>query len=200
VPSSERAASPSFLYLLHLLYVLYFMTLFSRLRFLWLTLAVVFLDRATKAWIESRPADRFPHAVIQNFFYLVDSRNPGIAFSFLAGLSSPALRLFLICGSLVIIAVITWLLVAGRGISAAHAAGLALLLGGATGNVTDRILHGAVTDFIEVYLRFLPWRTFNPWPAFNVADSAITVGAILILLEILFGRRSEGSHLNSQTS
>src|SRR5436309_9464147 len=58
------------------------MTLFSRLRFLWLTLAVVFLDRATKAWIESRPADRFPHAVIQNFFYLVDSRNPGIAFSF----------------------------------------------------------------------------------------------------------------------
>lgn len=200
MPSSERAASPSFLYLLHLLYVLYFMTLFSRLRFLWLTLAVVFLDRATKAWIESRPADRFPHAVIQNFFYLVDSRNPGIAFSFLAGLSSPALRLFLICGSLVIIAVITWLLVAGRGISAAHAAGLALLLGGATGNVTDRILHGAVTDFIEVYLRFLPWRTFNPWPAFNVADSAITVGAILILLEILFGRRSEGSHLNSQTS
>ena len=200
MPSSERAASPSFLYLLHLLYVLYFMTLFSRLRFLWLTLAVVFLDRATKAWIESRPADRFPHAVIQNFFYLVDSRNPGIAFSFLAGLSSPALRLFLICGSLVIIAVITWLLVAGRGISAAHAAGLALLLGGATGNVTDRILHGAVTDFIEVYLRFLPWRTFNPWPAFNVADSAITVGAILILLEVLFGRRSEGSHLNSQTS
>jgi signal peptidase II len=200
VPSSERAASPSFLYLLHLLYVLYFMTLFSRLRFLWLTLAVVFLDRATKAWIESRPADRFPHAVIQNFFYLVDSRNPGIAFSFLAGLSSPALRVFLICGSLVIIAVITWLLVAGRGISAAHAAGLALLLGGATGNVTDRILHGAVTDFIEVYLRFLPWRTFNPWPAFNVADSAITVGAILILLEVLFGRRSGGPRLNSQTS
>jgi signal peptidase II len=168
-----------------------------RLRFLWVTLAVVFLDRATKAWIESRPADRFPHAVIHNFFYLVDSRNPGIAFSFLAGLSSPALRVFLICGSLIIIGVITWLLVAGRDISSLHAAGLALLLGGATGNVTDRILHGAVTDFIEVYLHFFPWQTFNPWPAFNVADSAITIGAILILLDVLFGRRPESSHSSS---
>jgi len=173
------------------------MTLSSRLRFLWLTLAVVFLDRATKAWIESRPVDRFPDPVIRNFFYLVDSRNPGIAFSFLAGLSSPALRVILIVGSLVIIAAITWLLVADRGISAANAAGLALLLGGATGNVTDRILHGAVTDFLEVYLRFLPWPTFNPWPAFNVADSAITIGAILILLDILFSRKPETPHPSS---
>ena len=174
------------------------MTLPSRLRFLWLTLAVVFLDRATKAWIESRSADRFPEPIIRNFFYLVDSRNPGIAFSFLAGLSSPALRVLLISGSLLIIAAITWLLVAGRGVSAWSAAGLALLLGGATGNLTDRILHGAVTDFLEVYLHFLPWQTFNPWPAFNVADSAITIGAILILLDILFARRLETRHSNSR--
>ena len=175
------------------------MTLTSRLRFLWLTLAVVFLDRATKTWIESRPADRFPEPVIPNFFYLVDSRNPGIAFSFFAGLSSPALRVILIGGSLVIIAVITWLLVGGRGISAVNAAGLALLLGGATGNVTDRILHGAVTDFIQIFLHFLPWQTFNPWPAFNVADSAITIGAILILLDILFSRRPETPRSSSRT-
>jgi len=174
------------------------MQLQSRLRFLWLTLGVVILDRATKAWIESRPTYHFPHPVIQNFFYIVDSRNPGIAFSFLAGLSSPALRAILIAGSLVIIAAITWLLVASHGISTLNAAGLALLLGGATGNVTDRILHGAVTDFVEVYLHFLPWQTFNPWPAFNVADSAITIGAFLILLDILFGRRSEPSHSNSR--
>jgi len=173
------------------------MTLASRLRFLWLTLAVVFLDRASKAWTESRPSDHFPHPVIQNFFYLVDSRNPGIAFTFLAGLSSPALRVFLICGSLIIIAVITWLLVAGRDTGSLHAAGLAVLLGGATGNVTDRILHGAVTDFIEVYLHFLPWRIFNPWPSFNVADSAITIGAILILLDVLFGRRSDAPYSSS---
>ena len=175
------------------------MTLPSRLRFLWLTLAVVFLDRATKAWIESRPAGHFPRPVIQNLFYLVDARNPGIAFSFFAGLSSPALRAILVAGSLIIIALITWLLVAGRGISALNAAGLALLLGGATGNVTDRILHGAVTDFLEVYLHFLPWKTFNPWPAFNVADSAITIGAILILLDVLFGRRHEVARPSPQT-
>ena len=171
----------------------------SRLRFLWLTLAVVFFDRATKAWIESRPAGLFPAAVIDNFFYLVNSRNPGIAFSFLASLSSPVLRVTLILGSLVIIAVIAWLLIAGRGIGPLNAAGLALLLGGATGNLADRILHGAVTDFIEIYLHFLPWQTFNPWPAFNVADSAITIGAILILLDILFGRRSEAPQSNSRT-
>jgi signal peptidase II len=175
------------------------MTLPSRLRFLSLTLAVVFLDRATKAWIESSPTDRFPATVIDKFLYLVNSRNPGIAFSFFAGLSSPALRAILIVGSLVIIAVIVWLLVAGRGITAVNAAGLALLLGGATGNLTDRVLHGAVTDFIEVYLHFLPWQTFNPWPTFNIADSAITIGAILILLDILFGRRSDASHSNPRT-
>src|SRR5882757_9223660 len=100
------------------------MTLPARLRFLWLTLAVVFLDRATKAWIESRPAGHFPHSVIQDCFYLVDSRNPGIAFSFFAGLSSPALRVILISGSLVIIAFITWLLVASRDTSAVNAVGL----------------------------------------------------------------------------
>lgn len=175
------------------------MAVSGRLRFLWLTLAVVFLDRATKAWVESRPADRFPATVIDSFFYLVNSRNPGIAFSFFAGLSSPALRAILIAGSLVIIAVIAWLLIAGRGIGSMNAAGLALILGGATGNLTDRILHGPVTDFIEVYLHFLPWQTFNPWPAFNVADSAITIGAILIFLDILFGRPSEAPHSSTRT-
>jgi signal peptidase II len=59
-------------------------------------------------------------------------------------------------------------------------AGLALLLGGATGNVTDRIIHGAVTDFLEV------WIGSYRWPAFNVADSAITIGAILLILDLIF--------------
>jgi signal peptidase II len=63
------------------------------------------------------------------------------------------------------------------------AAGLAFLLGGATGNVTDRILHGAVTDFFEVWL-----GTYH-YPAFNVADSAITIGAALLILDVLFGHK-----------
>ena len=73
-----------------------------------------------------------------------------------------------------------WYLVAADGVSSRVAAGLALLLGGATGNLTDRILHGAVTDFFEVL--FGSYR----YPAFNVADSAITIGALLILLDVLF--------------
>jgi signal peptidase II len=120
---------------------------------------------------------------------LVSARNPGIAFSFLAGDPASTVRALLIAGSLVIIALIAWLLVASRSGGALQSAGLALLLAGATGNVTDRILHGAVTDFLEVWLRFIPLRIFHPWPAFNVADSAITVGAFLIVLEILFGQQ-----------
>jgi signal peptidase II len=157
-----------------------------RLRWLWLTLGVVFLDRASKAWIESRPANYFPHAVVPNFLEIISSRNSGIAFSFFADVSSSALRYLLIAGSVVIIGAIAWLLVAGRHLSSLSAAGLALLLAGATGNVTDRMVHGAVTDFLQVWLKFLPWHIFNPWPTFNVADSAVTIGAILIVFDVLF--------------
>jgi len=162
------------------------MILPRRLRWLWLTLAVVFLDRASKAWIESRPASYFPHTVVPNFMEIIYSHNPGIAFSFFADGSSSALRYLLIFGSVVIIGIIAWLLVAGRQLGSPSAAGLALLLAGATGNVTDRIVHGSVTDFLQVWLKFLPWHIFNPWPTFNVADSAVTIGAILIAFEVLF--------------
>jgi signal peptidase II len=155
----------------------------AHLRWLWLSLAVVFFDRATKAWIESLTSETWRHEVVPNFIYLVHSRNPGIAFSIFANSSSPALRFFLIFGALAIIAIIAYLLVASPGLTALSAAGLALLLGGATGNLTDRILHGAVTDFLEVFIG--SYR----WPAFNVADSAITIGAILLIVDVLFSRQ-----------
>jgi len=157
-----------------------------RLRWLWLTLGVVFLDRASKAWIESRPVDYFPHKIIPNFVEIIFSRNPGIAFSFFADASTTTTRYLLVLGSVVIIAIIAWLLVASHHLGAFSAAGLALLLAGATGNVTDRIVHGAVTDFLQVWLKFLPWHIFNPWPTFNVADSAVTIGAILIVIDVIF--------------
>lgn len=144
------------------------------------------MDRASKAWIESRPEVYFPHTVIPHFVELIRSRNPGIAFSFFADTSSPGMRYALIFGSVVIIGVIAWLLVGSRHLNNLSAAGLALLLAGATGNVTDRVVHGAVTDFLQVWLRFLPWHIFNPWPTFNVADSAVTVGAILLVVDVLF--------------
>jgi len=155
------------------------MKLPSRLRWLWLTLGIVLADRATKAWFETQTEESWRHEVVRHFIYLVHSRNPGIAFSFFADSHSPWLRILLIGGALAVICALAWLLVAGQG-GAAAGAGLALLLGGATGNVTDRIIHGAVTDFLEV------WIGSYRWPAFNVADSAITVGAILLILDLIF--------------
>jgi signal peptidase II len=155
----------------------------SRLRWLILTFIVVFLDRVSKAAIEAKTVEGWRHELVHNFIYLVHSKNTGIAFSVFAD-SAPWMHYVLVGGSLIVIMIMAWYLVAGSGISARSAAGLALLLGGATGNVTDRILHGGVTDFFEVWLG--PYR----YPAFNVADSAITIGAVLILLDVLFPRRA----------
>ncbi len=164
------------------------MTPSSRLRWLWLTLAIVVLDRATKAWFEARTVEGWRHEIIRNFIYLVHSRNPGIAFGVLADSASPFTRVILITGSLAVIAVLAWLLVTGKIVNTMGNGGFALLLGGAAGNVSDRIFHGAVTDFFEV------WFGAYHYPAFNVADSAITIGAVLILLDALFGHKQESPH------
>ena len=82
------------------------MTLPPRLRWLWLTLAVVLLDRATKAWFESQTVEGWRHELIPNFIYLVHSSNPGIAFSFFADSDSHWTRLLHIAGSLIVIAVL----------------------------------------------------------------------------------------------
>jgi signal peptidase II len=161
------------------------MTLSSRLRWLWLTLLVVLLDRATKAWFESQTVEGWRRELIHNFVYLVHSRNPGIAFGILGDSASTGTRIILVLGSVGVIAVLAWLLAASRSGGARTAAGLALLLGGATGNVTDRILYGAVTDFFEV------WFGAYRYPAFNVADSAIAIGAALIILDVLFGAKDK---------
>ncbi len=155
----------------------------GRLRWLWLTLTVVLLDRASKAWFETRTVEGWREELIHNFVYLVHSRNPGIAFGVFAESSSPWVRMVLIGGSVLVIGALAWLFAAGHSGGTLTAAGLALLLGGAAGNVTDRIVHGAVTDFFEVLI-----GSYH-WPAFNVADSAITIGAALIIFDVLFGHR-----------
>ena len=156
----------------------------SRLRYLWITLAVVVLDRATKAWFESQTPVGWRHELISNFVYLVHSRNPGIAFGVLSDSASVWTRIVLIGGSVAVIAVLAWLLVSLRS-GSLTLAGIAFLLGGAAGNLTDRIAHGAVTDFFEVLLGSYAW------PAFNVADSAITIGAILIILDFIFSPHTD---------
>jgi signal peptidase II len=158
------------------------LTIPTRIRWLWLTLAVVLADRATKAWFESQTPEGWRRELIHHFVYLVHSRNAGIAFGVFSDAASPWVRLTLVAVSIVVIAALAWLFVAGHSGGSLTAAGLALLLGGATGNATDRILHGAVTDFFEV------WFGSYHYPAFNVADSAIAIGAALILLDVLLGQ------------
>jgi signal peptidase II len=159
----------------------------ARVRWLWLTLVVVVLDRGSKAWFETQTVEGWRHEVTANFIYLVHSQNPGVAFGVLADSASIWTRVALIAGSVVVIAILAWMLVANRSGGALSAAGLALLLGGATGNVTDRIMHGGVTDFFEV------WLGRYRWPAFNVADSAIAIGAALLIVDVLFGSRPQAT-------
>lgn len=161
------------------------MILPSRLRWLWLTLAVVLADRVTKAWFESQTPEGWRRELIHHFIYLVHSHNSGIAFGVFSDLTSPWVRIALIAGSILVIGALAWLFVAGHSGGWSTAAGLALLLGGATGNVTDRIIHGSVTDFFEV------WFGSYHYPAFNVADSAIAIGAALIILDVLVGGKQK---------
>jgi signal peptidase II len=188
------ALVPHLIYFIHFLYFTFFMKFPAHLRWLWLTLAVIFLDRASKAWIESHPVYLSPQTVIPGYFDIIYSRNPGIAFSYFADSPPATTRYLVIFGSIAIIAVIAWLLVATKHLSSLSAAGLALLLAGATGNVTDRIIHGAVTDFLQVWLKFVPLQIFNPWPTFNVADAAVTIGAILLVCDVLFGTQQPSKH------
>jgi signal peptidase II len=147
-------------------------------RWLWLSLAVLAVDRATKFAIERYTSLFFRRNIISDIVVLVHNQNPGIAFGVFSDSSSPWLAPVLVVSSVAVIALLVWV---GRAGGALAQAGLALILGGAAGNVLDRLIHGGVTDFLEVRL-----GSFR-WPAFNAADSAITIGAALVLFELFFG-------------
>ena len=149
-------------------------------RGLWVSLAVLAADRAAKFAIE-RTSPFFRRSVISDIVVLVHSQNPGIAFSMFSESKSPWLAPLLVASSIAIMILLVWMMVTGRAGGALAQCGLALILGGAAGNALDRVMHGSVTDFLEVRL----WKYI--WPAFNVADSAITIGAILVLIELLTG-------------
>ena len=149
------------------------------------SLAVLASDRVTKALVERLTITGWRRTVIPGFFDLVHTRNSGIAFGLLADSPLPWMRIALIALSLVAAVAMAWLLVAGRAGGQRSRAGIALILGGAAGNLLDRLMDGGVVDFILIYFRG------HEWPAFNVADSAIVVGAALVLLELLFARHPE---------
>jgi signal peptidase II len=142
-------------------------------RWLVVAAAVIVLDLATKAWIVAHfhEGEQLP---VTSFMSLVLAYNTGAAFSFLAG--HDGWQRWLFTGIAVVASVfLVWML--RRGGHRVMMAGLALILGGALGNLWDRIVIGRVTDFLLFH--YAGWS----WPAFNVADSAITVGAALLILD-----------------
>ena len=145
--------------------------------------AVFVLDRFTKWLIESRFSLYESIPVIPGFFNLIYARNPGASFSLFAESTHPWRTGLLIAIAVAAAIVITSMLRKVSTLDRPSALGLALILGGALGNVFDRAAYGAVTDFLEFYHQDLAW------PAFNVADSAIVCGAGLLLLGMWHGKR-----------
>ncbi len=159
----------------------------KRVAWLWITVPVLVADQLTKFVVEHHTPENYVRNVIPGFFDLVHRHNRGVAFSFLADAETPWLTPLLIAFSLAVMAGLAWLLATGHAGGTRARAGLALILGGAAGNLIDRLAHGSVIDFLDFYIGQ------HHWPAFNVADSCIVIGAGLVILELLFDRRERGT-------
>ena len=143
---------------------------------------VVLFDWITKWAVAESMAYGSSEAVVAGFFNLVHVRNTGIAFSLFAD-SAPWIRnLLLPAVSVAAIGIIVVMFRGAGKMPATSRVALALVLAGAIGNLSERLLHGYVTDFLDVY------AGAYHWPAFNVADSAITIGAVLLILDSVLGR------------
>ena len=148
--------------------------------FLWIAAAVILLDQATKWWVQQSLALNAYRPLLPGILKLTHVHNTGSAFSLFRGASG-----WLVFVSIVsLVAILRYWLVLqrrGTGISPVLLFGLALPFGGAAGNLIDRLRLGYVVDFLELPL----------WPVFNVADSAITVGALLLVLHFMRPDESE---------
>ncbi|MBX3607305.1 MAG: lipoprotein signal peptidase [Piscinibacter sp.] len=146
------------------------------LPWLGIALLVILLDQLTKTLV-LRMFELGDSHMVTSFFNLVRVHNAGAAFSFLAGASGWQRWFFVVLGAAAAVFIV-WLLRRHAG-QRLFATALALILGGALGNVVDRLLHGYVVDFIQVH--HAGWY----FPSFNVADSAISIGAALLILDEL---------------
>lgn len=159
------------------------------LKWLWLSLLVIVLDHLTK-YMASTMLTYYKPLAVMPLFNLTLMHNTGAAFSFLSSASGWQRWFFAIIAIGVSIFLVIWL----RRLTTqekVQAIALALILGGAIGNVIDRIWLGYVVDFLDFY--------YNNWhfPAFNIADSAITIGAVLIIYDSFFGAASKASQTKS---
>lgn len=156
------------------------------LKWLWLSALVVVLDLASKAIATHYLVLYQPVPVFPGFNWTL-AHNAGAAFSFLSNGSGWQRWFFSLIALLVSIGITIWM----KRLNSAQtllAIALALVLGGAIGNLWDRVTLGYVVDFIDVYYQQ------SHWPAFNVADSAISVGAVLLVIDSLRGDRSAGAN------
>lgn len=153
---------------------------------LWLSLMILILDQASK-WMVLLALEPYEVVTLIPNVNLTLMFNTGAAFSVLADAGSWQRWLLAAIALGVTVALVVWLLRL-RAHVGFLASGLALLIGGAIGNLIDRVLLGHVIDFIQVYLPVLPFAIFNPWPSFNIADSAISVGVVILLIVTLLER------------
>lgn len=160
----------------------------SPLRWLWLSGAVVALDQATKLWSLAALDPYAPVVVFEGFFNFMLAFNTGAAFSFLADAGGWQRWLLSFLSAVVTLVLTIWL-VRLKPAERSLAPALALIIGGAVGNLIDRVRLGHVVDFLDFYHAALAgWPGFSDrghWPAFNLADSAIVLGVVWLLLATL---------------
>ena len=152
----------------------------KRTLLLWPALAVLLLDQMTKLWIASRFALHETQPLISGLFNLVHVRNRGMAFGIMNRPGADWGSTLLLGATLAAVALLLFWFYRLKSKDHGLLLPLALILGGAVGNLIDRIRTGEVIDFLDFYIG--PYH----WPAFNVADSAITVGTLWLAAKILF--------------
>lgn len=143
--------------------------------------AVILLDRVSKLLVVRRMPVAYDISIIPGLFQLSHWENTGAAFSMFADSSSPWRTGGLIVFSAVAIVVVSILLLRSGAAMNVTTSALAMILGGAIGNLWDRMAKGTVTDFLDFYIGQ------HHWPPFNIADSGIVIGSVLLLFHIMFG-------------
>lgn len=153
-----------------------------------LSLVVLAADQTSKYAIDRFTLPGSFRTVVPGVLNLVHTTNPGVAFGLFADSASPLLAPLLIAFSVAVICLLLWLLATGRAGGWLGEWGLALILGGAAGNVFDRATRHSVIDFIDFHILDYHWYTFN------LADSAIVLGASLVVIELLRDWRPTSEH------
>ena len=153
------------------------------LKWIWLAVVVIVFDQLTK-YIASTSLEMYQPIAVMPMFNWTLMHNPGAAFSFLADQGGWQRWFFAVIAIVVSVVIVLWIKRLEQH-EKWQAIALALILGGAIGNVIDRIWLGYVVDFIQVY--YQQWY----WPAFNIADSAISIGVVMIIIDSIREYRAE---------